>query len=75
MKFKRAHYEYADIISCRSDRSVLAKLRVSVDKLTIEKGRYPGISRQNRICTVCNTGSVENEQHFFGGMYCLQVSS
>ena len=59
----RAHY--VDIISCRSDRSILAKLRVSAHKqLTIEKGRYTGIPRQNRICTVCNRGSIENEQHF-----------
>ena len=33
-------------------------------KLNIEKGRYsdiPDISRQNGICTVCSTISVENE--------------
>ena len=58
----RAHY--VDIISCRSDRSSLAKLRVRAHKLILEKGRYSGIPRQNRICTVCNTGSIENEQHF-----------
>ena len=44
----RAHYMYVDIISCRSDkfRSILAKLRVSAHKLTIEKSRYTGIPRQ-----------------------------
>ena len=52
--------QYVDIISCRSDRSILAKLRVSAHKLTIEKGRYTGIPRQNVICTVCNTDSIEN---------------
>ena len=58
----RAHY--VDIISCRSDRSILAKLRVSAHKLTIEKGGYTGIPRQKRICIVCNTGSTENEKQF-----------
>ena len=58
----RAHY--VDIISCRSDRSILAKLRVRAHKLTIEKGIHIGIPRQNRICTFCNTGPTQNEQHF-----------
>ena len=44
----RAHY--VDIISCRSDRSILAKLRVSAHKLTIEKGRYTGNSRTELHC-------------------------
>ena len=39
----------------------MAKIRISAHNLTVEKGRYTGIPR---ICKVCNTGSIENEQHF-----------
>ena len=56
--------QYVDSISYRSDRSVLAKIRISAHNLTVEKGRYTGILRHDRICKVCNTGSIENEQHF-----------
>ena len=51
-------------ISYRSDRSVLAKIRISAHNLTVKKGRYTGVPRHDRICKVCNTGSIENEQHF-----------
>ena len=30
----------------------------------VGKGRYIGIPRHDRICKVCKTGSIENEQHF-----------
>ena len=56
--------QYVDSISYRSDRSVLAKIRISAHNLTVEKGRYTGIPRHDRICKVCNTGSIGNEQHF-----------
>ena len=60
----QTHAQYVDSISYRSDRSVLAKIRISAHNLTVEKGRYTGIPRHDRICKVCNTGSIENEQHF-----------
>ena len=60
----QTHAQYVDSISYRSDRSVLAKIRISAHKLTVKKGRYTGIPRHDRICKVCNTGSIENEQHF-----------
>ena len=42
----------------------MAKIRISAHNLTVQKGRYTGIPRYDRICKVCNTGSIENEQHF-----------
>ena len=39
-------------------------MRISDHYLTVEKGRYIGIPRHDRICKVCKTGSIENEQHF-----------
>ena len=55
---------YVCSISYRSDRSVFAKMRISAHNLIVENCRYTGIPRHDRICKVCNTGSIENEQHF-----------
>ena len=56
--------QYVDSISYRSDRSVLSKMIISAHNLAVEKGRYTGFPRHDRICEVCNTGPIENEQHF-----------
>ena len=45
-------------------KTCLYMYRISAHNLTVEKGRYTGIPRHDRICKVCNTGSIENEQHF-----------
>ena len=58
---------YVDIMNIRNDKSILAKIRVSAHDLAIEKGRYSGIPRQNRICLACDLGLVENEEHFLLG--------
>ena len=63
---------YVDLLNCRSDRSTLTKVRFSAHKLNIEKGRYANIPRQNRVCNVCSTASVENEIHFL--LECLAYS-
>ena len=52
--------QYVDSISYRSDRSVLSKMIISAHNLAVEKGRYAGIPRHDRICEVCNTGPKEN---------------
>ena len=43
---------------------MLAKIRVSAHDLAIEIGRYSGQLRQSRICLACDSGSVEDEEHF-----------
>ena len=48
----------------RSERSVLAKLRISAHNLATEQGRHNNISRLNRTCPVCSMGAVENDVHF-----------
>ena len=53
-----------DLISCRAERSILAKIHLSVHNLAVEKGKHNNISRPNRICPVCSTVSVENEDRF-----------
>lgn len=59
---------YVDTCRFKSDRSTLCKFRISAHSLAIEQGRYKNIPRPNRICSVCNTGQIEDEKHFF--LYC-----
>ena len=56
---------YVDVCKYKSDRSTLCKFRISAHRLAIERGRYSNTERQNRICQYCNTGEIEDEQHFF----------
>ena len=46
----------------------ISKLRCSVHTLEIEKGRHKkggtGIPKNERICTICKNGQVEDEEHF-----------
>ena len=38
--------------------------RISAHKLAIEGGRYLNIPKHERICAACNSGEVEDEEHF-----------
>jgi hypothetical protein len=53
-----------------SHRNILTRFRTSNHKLHIETGRYtrPITPVENRICSNCNSKSVEDEIHFL--MYC-----
>ena len=57
-------------ISIISHRNILTRFRTSNHKLHIETGRYtrPITPVENRICSNCNSKSVEDELHF--PMYC-----
>ena len=49
----------------RSQRSVLAKLRLGVLQIHVETGRYKNTPRDQRCCLICNiNGEVEDEIHF-----------
>ena len=60
----QARAPFVAVINFRSERSVLAKFRMSSHTLAIEKGRPNNISKLNRTCPVFSMGSVENEDHF-----------
>ena len=47
----------------RWQRSLLAKLRLGVFPINLELGRYSGMPRQERWCTLCNKSEIENEFH------------
>ena len=66
MKLYRAgiHTYYVDILKNKNERAMHSKLRISAHKLEIEGGRYLNIPKHERICTACNSGEVEDEEHF-----------
>ena len=41
----------------------MTRLRLSSHSLHIETGRHRNIQRQDRICTLCNNNTVEDETH------------
>ena len=66
MKLYRAGIRpcYVDILKNKNERAMLSKLRICAHKLAIEGGRYLNIPKHERICTACNSGEVEDEEHF-----------
>ena len=51
-------------------RISLTKLRTSNHKLPVEKGRYCHLPRDERCCTLCNTGQMGDEFHFLLECQC-----
>ena len=55
---------YLDFITEPKFRIALTRFRTSSHDLAIEKGRYTNVNRQDRLCTNCSSGLLENEYHF-----------
>ena len=57
---------YLDILANSASRRALTQLRICSHNLEIEFGRFNNIrvSRENRLCKLCNMKSVESEFHF-----------
>ena len=57
---------YLEDVKCKKLRHAFTKLRISAHPLAIETGRYtkPITERVNRLCKLCNNGTVEDEEHF-----------
>ena len=53
-----------DILKNKNERAMLSKLRISAHELAIEGDTYLNIPKHERICTACNSGQVEDEEHF-----------
>ena len=45
-------------------RKIISKIRCSDHQLEIEKGRHLNIPREQRFCTICADGAIEDEEHF-----------
>ena len=61
---KGIHPYYVDILKNKNERAMLSTLRISALKRAIEGGRYLNIPKHERICAACNSGEVEDEEHF-----------
>jgi hypothetical protein len=46
------------IINC------IAQIRGGLIRIAINEGRWNNIKREDRICSYCNKGEIEDEQHF-----------
>ena len=55
---------YILISISKSVRSLLAQLRCRVLPLAIETGRFTRKEISERKCILCNSGAMEDEQHF-----------
>ena len=48
----------------RYEKSLLSQLRYGILPLRVETGRFVNEPRCNRICTLCDSNSVEDQIHF-----------
>jgi hypothetical protein len=56
--------KYLNCIENLKHRTAFKRFRCSAHKLMIEEGRYRNITRDERICRMCNMNIVESEYHF-----------
>jgi len=62
---ERINPEFYVLQSMSKDhRKAIAKLRSGTMALYVETGRYNKTPLQQRICTYCESGSIEDEKHF-----------
>ncbi len=59
---------YLTINTDRYDKSLLSQFRYGILPIEIETGRYKGLERAEQLCTLCNTGAIEDQLHF--AFYC-----
>ncbi len=48
----------------RYEKSLLSQLRYGILPLRVETGRFIGEKHNDRTCTLCNSGNVEDQLHF-----------
>ncbi len=48
----------------RYERSLLAQLRYGILQIQLETGRYNNEKREDRLCRICNGGTIEDQFHF-----------
>ena len=64
--------KYLRLIQNFEQRRSLIRFRISAHRLNIERGRYLGIPRHERICLRCDSNSVDDEKHFL--LSCSHLS-
>ena len=56
--------KYLEVLDIRKFRFTYTNFRIGSHDLEIERGRYRKIPRENRICRLCNSNTIEDEYHF-----------
>ena len=51
------------LLKSKAERSMMLKLRGGTATFQIEKGRWHGLKREERVCKECNSGEVEDVCH------------
>ena len=64
---------YLDKVKSKNSRVALTKFRISAHMLPVESGRYKGVSRENRLCNMCNSSDIGDEKHYFS--HCDNVDN
>ena len=54
---------YVTAVKNRKQRGLIAKARMGILPIRIETGRYTGLPRNERVCTNCDDGVVEDKPH------------
>ena len=54
---------YCSLNLNRTQRSLIAKLRLGILPINIETGRHAGLAREERYCPLCKNNEVESETH------------
>ena len=69
-KLKQSYDEenYLSAVTYHKYRSAITRLRTSAHFLPIKNGRYEGTPREKRVCLLCFSRSIGDEQHYL--MYC-----
>ena len=68
-KTLQPEYEYAQYLSsviCFSSRRLISRFRCGCHGLHVDTGRFDSqkLPREDRVCHVCQSSSVEDEHHF-----------
>ena len=72
-KYESGAEEYVLKNMSRRNRSLLAQFRMGILPLNVETGRFRRQELNERICNICNTGSVECEMHVLCGMLHIYI--
>ena len=48
----------------RYERSKLDQIRLGIFPIRLETGRYSNEKLEDRLCTICKNGNIEDELHF-----------
>ena len=65
---------YGSVNLKRSQRALIAKLRLGIFPINIELGRYRGIPQDERLCPICLLGEIEDELHILLHCHAYQAA-